>query len=138
MAKILAISFGAALILFGLAAFASPTVFGAHNSPLANLLKLLAGGGMVYAARKAGASVLFGCCVAAGAAYLLGGLAGFIFGQPAESTLQAMPPDVKLMVVIPGFLEAGRSDHLLHVGIGVAFAVAAVVSVAETPFRLRK
>ena len=42
------------------------------------------------------------------------------------------------MVVIPGWLESSRSDHLLHLFFGVAFAIGAVVCTAETPFRLRK
>ena len=93
---------------------------------------------MIYLGQKAGPSALFRGCVGAGAFFLAWGLAGFIFGHPGESTLWAMPPDPHLMVVIPGLFESGRTDHLLHLFFGVAFAIGAVVCTAETPFRLGK
>jgi hypothetical protein len=138
MAKIIATTFGLALLFFGLGAFASPNVLGTHSSPLGNLLHLVVGAMAAAAAQRGGASTLFWCCAGAGAFLLLWGLAGYGFGQPGESTLRAMPPDMKLLVVIPGFLESGRADHLLHLFLGIAFGVAAVAGVAETPFRLRK
>jgi hypothetical protein len=138
MAKIIATTFGAVLVVFGLVGFASPVFLGTHCSPLGNLLKVLLGSGLAYAAQKGGPSLLFWGCVGAGAFYLLWGLAGFVLGQPGESTLRAMPPDMRLLVVVPGFLESGRTDHVLHLFFGLALSIAAAVGVAETPFRLRK
>jgi hypothetical protein len=138
MAKIIATTFGAVLVLFGLGAFASPAFLDTHGSPLGNLINLLVGAMVLYVAQKAGPSLGFWGCLGAGGFYLLWGLAGLAFGQPGESTLKATPPDLRLWVVVPGFLESGRSDHLLHLCFGLAFSIAAVAGLAETPLRLRK
>jgi hypothetical protein len=138
MTKIVAITFGGVLVLFGLLAFVSPALLGAHASPLGGLIHLTMGGAVVLAAQKGGASVQFWGVSAVATIYLLWGLAGFALGQPAESTLNAMPPDLRLLVVVPGFLESGRSDHVFHLFVGIGLGIAAAVSVAENPFRLRK
>jgi hypothetical protein len=138
MAKIIATTFGVVLVLFGLGAFASPTVFGAHCSPLSNLINLLLGGLVLGVAQRAGPAKMLWGCAGAGLFYLLWGLAGIAFGQPGASSLGSMPPDLRLLVVIPGYLESARSDHVLHLFFGIAFCISAVVAVAETPFRLRK
>jgi hypothetical protein len=138
MAKIIATSFGAALMLFGLWAFASPTLLGTHCSPLSNVLHLLLGAALVWTAQKAGASLLFWACAAGSLLLLLWGLAGLALGRPAASTLQGMPPDLGLLILIPGVLESGRIDHVLHLLFGVALGTAAVAGAAETPFRLKK
>jgi hypothetical protein len=138
MAKIIATTFGAVLILFGLGAFASPYVLGTHCSPLGNLLNMLVGAMVLLVAQTRGPAWMFWGCVGAAAFYLLWGMAGYLFGQPSASTLTAMPPDLRLLVVIPGFLESGSNDHVLHLFFGIALGIAAAVGVSETPFRLRK
>jgi hypothetical protein len=138
MAKIIATTFGGAVGLFGLIACASPTAFGAHGSPVGILLHLLLGAVLVAAAWKGGPSLLLGACTGAAMLFLAWGLAGLVFGRPGASSLGAMPPDLHLLVIIPGVLEGGRSDHLLHLFFGVAFGVSGVVCLAETPLRLRK
>jgi peptidoglycan/LPS O-acetylase OafA/YrhL len=138
MAKIIATTFGAVLVLFGLSAFASPTLLGAHGSPLNNLLNILLGGLVLAVAQRGGPSIMLWSCAGTGLFYLAWGLVGFALGQPRASSLGSMPPDLCLLVVIPGFLESARSDHVLHLFFGIAFCISAMVAVAETPFRLRK
>ena len=138
MAKIIATTFGAVLILVGLAGLASPTFFGAHCNGVHNLLNLLAGALVVYAAQKAGPATLFWTCLSVGLVFLVLGLGGMILGRPGASSFVGIPPDMRMFVVWPGFLEFGRNDHILNIFFGVSLTIAAVVSIAETPFRLRK
>lgn len=138
MAKIVATTFAAALILFGLAGCFSPTLFGAHLSGLRNLLNLLAGAGVGYAAQRAGPSAFFWTSGGVGLGYAMWGLGGFLLGRPGTSTLPALPPDDHLLVLVPGWIECARNDHVLHLFFGLAFLIAALVGAAETPFRLRK
>ncbi len=140
MAKIIATTFGGTLVLLGLLGAAFVGALGMHTSLLANLINLVIGGVIVLVAQKTGPSAGLACCVLTGALYLVWGLAGFLAGHPAESTLvgKGFPPDRNLLVVIPGWLEWGWTDHVLHLFAGVALGIAAVVSVAEAPLRLRK
>ena len=80
----------------------------------------------------------FWCAVGVGAFYLLCGLAGMILGRPGLPGFKDMPPNLQLLVLIPGVLEFGKSDHLLNLFFGIAQLISAVVAAAETPFRLRK
>jgi hypothetical protein len=140
MAKVIATTFGGVLALLGLIAFASPGALGMHSSLLVNLFNLVIGAGVVLLAQKTGPSATLAGCVLTGALYLAWGLAGFVLGQPAESTLagRGFPPDSSLLVIVPRWLESGWNDHVLHIFAGVAFGIASVVSVAESPLRLRK
>jgi hypothetical protein len=60
--------------------------------------------------------------LAFGAVYLLLGIAGFLMGHPGASTIAGMMmEDGKLWKVIPGTLELGRMDHIVHCLLGVVF-----------------
>ena len=140
MAKVIATTFGGVLLLLGLVSFASPGALGMHSSFPVDLLNLALGGLIALLAQKAGASASLASCVLIGAFYLLWGLAGLVLGAPAESTLvgRGFAPDTHLLVIIPRWAESGSHDHILHIFAGVALGVAAVVSLAEAPLRLRK
>ena len=138
MAKIISTTFGAVIALFGLVGFVSPSLGGTLGTPLCNFIHLLAGAALVAAALKAGPSVLFWSIGSGGACYLLAGLAGVICGRPGTPGVAGFPPNERLVVLIPKFLELGSADHVLHLFFGIALLTAAAVSVAESPFRLRK
>lgn len=138
MAKIIATTFGAVLVLFGLAGFFSPLLCGALCTPVHNFLNLVLGGLVILLAQKAGASMLLWGTGAAGATYLMGGLVGLTAGRPGQPVFAGAPPDDYLLVVIPRVLEFNRADHILHLLFGVALITACIASVAETPLRLRK
>lgn len=148
MAKIIATSFGAVTALFGLGGFLSPALLGALCSPLHNFIYLVLGAFVVYLAQRRGPSALVWGTGAVGACLLLAGLLGVILGRPGTPALAGMPPDDRLWVILPKvvvirnflepMLELGSRDHMLNLIIGIALITAAMVSVAETPFRLRK
>jgi hypothetical protein len=68
-----------------------------------------------------------------GAVYLLLGVAGFIAG--AEGTVSAgmpgMSPDPNLLKIIPGVLEFGRWDHIVHVLLGIVFLIGGLLTKAD-------
>ena len=138
MAKIIATTFGGLLALFGVAGFFSPTFCGALCSPVHNFLYILAGAAVAYVAQKAGPAAIFWGLGGMGAGLVICGLIGVVAGQPGASGFPGVPPDDRLLVLVPKVLELGRNDHLLNLFFGVALLTAAVVSATETPFRLRK
>lgn len=138
MAKIIATIVGGALCALGMVSFFAPGMFGCHGSALSSLLRVVAGGVVVYAAQRMGVATALQVYVAAGIIATALGLAGLMLGTPGEATVLAMPPDSRLLVVIPRMLEFGRNDHVLHLVFGVGFGLAVVAALAETPLRLRR
>ena len=74
----------------------------------------------------------------AGGIFFLLGLVGFIWGRPGTSSWADRPPNEKLLVLLPSWLELGWNDHVLNLLFGIGFFVAVVAALAETPPRLRK
>lgn len=138
MAKIIATMVGGALGFFGLLSFFAPGMFGCHGSALSSLIHIGLAGAVIFLTHRGGESMALQSCVVAAIVCLGLGLAGLIAGGPGEATLRGMSPDGRLLVLIPRVLEFGRSDHVLHLGFGVAFGIAAVVGLAENPLRLRR
>jgi hypothetical protein len=138
MAKIIATIVGGALGALGLLGFFAPAVFGCHGSALISFIHLGLCAAVLYLIQRGGEGMALQSCVVAGLICLGLGLTGLIAGGPGESTLRGMPPDSRLLVLIPRVLELGRSDHVLHLCFGVGFGIAAVVALAENPLRLRK
>lgn len=138
MAKIIATTFGAVLVLFGLAGFAAPSFLGGICSPAHNLLNLVCGGLVVGLAQKTGAAGLFWGTASVALVYLGLGVVGILLGQPGTPGVSQLPPNDLLWVIVPRALEFGKNDHLLHLLFGLGLGTSAVVSVVESPFRLRK
>src|SRR5262249_30446352 len=63
-------------------------------------------------------------CFTFGAVYALLGVAGMAFGVPGTPTMAGMPPDPRLLRVLPGRLALGTTDHAGHVVIARAYLVA--------------
>jgi hypothetical protein len=111
MAKTIATILGAVFILVGLAGFVMPGLLGAHLSTTHNLIHLVSGALALYfglAGSLSGAKMF---CLIFGAVYLLLGVAGFALGEGTE----------RMFLVIPGALELGTMDHIIHVVLGLAF-----------------
>jgi len=138
MAKIIATIFGVMLVLFGLAGFFFPALCGALCSPTHNFLNLALGATVILLAQKAGASMLLWGTGTVGVAYLICGLAGLAAGHPGQPAFAGAPPDDYLLIIIPQMLEFNRADHLLNLFFGIALITSCIVSLAETPLRLRK
>lgn len=132
MAKAVAVIIGALFIIIGLLGFFFHNIAGTHLSWVHNLIHLASGAASLYIGLKGSmtAAKIFG--YAFGAFYLALGVAGYWLGMVSTSEL---PHSVDLggynshmFRIIPGYLELGSMDHLLHVVLGAAYILAAVMT----------
>lgn len=131
MAKIVSTILGAAFILIGVLGFLLPNLLGTHLSLAHNVVHLVSGGAALYfglAGTLAGARLF---AFVFGATYFLLGVVGFLFG----GTTIGLPPHLMaggvnehMLRLIPGVLEFGTMDHIVHLLIGAAFLAGALLS----------
>jgi hypothetical protein len=128
MAKTVATLLGVAFLLVGVVGFALPTVGGFHLSVAHNLVHIISGVAALYfgLAGTLGHARIFD--IVFGAVYGLLGIAGFVGGSPGTPSMANMPADDRLLIVIPGVLELGTSDHTLHILLGIVFLVAGLMT----------
>ena len=122
MAKAVATLLGIVFILVGLVGFAAPNLLGGHFNTAHNVIHLVSGAAALYfglAGSMSGAKV-FG--IVFGAVYLLLGLAGFFAGGDHD----------RMLALIPGTLEFGTTDHIIHVLMGGIFLVGGLLTKTET------
>lgn len=63
-------------------------------------------------------------CIVFGAVYLLLGVAGFVAGGDGTPTEGVPgPADARLLKVLPGMLELGTMDHIVHILLGGIFLI---------------
>jgi hypothetical protein len=119
---------GTVFLAIGVAGFYAPGLLGTHLSPAHNVIHLVSGAASLYfglLGTSAGASLF---CTCFGIVYGALAAAGFLLGAP-EQTMAAMAHgvDPHLLRVIPGTLELGTHDHLLHAGIAALYLAAGVL-----------
>lgn len=134
MAKNFATVIGAAFVIVGLFGFYAPNVFGMHLSIAHDVIHLVSGVVALYfglfASREAARlfDFLFG------AVYLGLGLVGWFWGMQDATGLPdyvAYGYNHHMFTIIPGVLEFGAMDHLVHVLIGGAFLIGGSLSRAH-------
>ena len=113
MANRIATILGIVFLLIGIAGFVMPGLLGAHLSLAHNIIHLVSGAIALWLGLKGTPQAAKTFCIVFGAVYLLLGVAGFVAGQ-GES---------RMLTVIPGQLELGTMDHVLHVIFGAIFLV---------------
>jgi hypothetical protein len=123
MAKTLSTILGAVFLLVGVVGFIAPGFLGTHLSIAHNLVHIISGAVALYfglAGTLSGARLF---CLVFGAVYLLLGVVGFLLGsdQAVTAGMPGMTPDPRLFKVIPGVLELGQMDHIVHILLGVVF-----------------
>ena len=125
MAKTIATILGVVFILVGLAGFVMPNLLGAHLMPAHNIIHLVSGAVSLYIGLKGSLSAakMFGFVF--GAVYLLLAVAGFAFGSPGGQHNEV------LLRVIPGTLELGTMDHIIHVLLGGLYLIGALLTRAD-------
>lgn len=125
MAKTISTVLGIAFILVGLVGFIAPTFLGTHLSLAHNLVHIISGGVALYfglAGSLSGARLF---CLVFGAVYLLLGVVGFLLGGPGTPAggMAGMGMDSRLLPIIPGQLELGTMDHVVHILLGLVFLI---------------
>lgn len=108
MANRIATILGIVFLLVGVAGFAMPGLLGAHLSLAHNIIHLVTGAVSLWLGLKGTPQAAKTFCVVFGAVYLLLGVAGFVAGSG----------EGRMLNVIPGQLELGTMDHIIHVVLG--------------------
>ena len=121
MAKTVCKLLGLVFLLVGVAGFVSPNLMGTHLTLAHNLVHIVSGAIALYLGFAGSLSGARTFCLVFGAVYLLLGVAGFVMGAPGTPTMAAMAADPRLWKVIPGTLELGQMDHIVHILLGVVF-----------------
>jgi hypothetical protein len=131
---------GGLMMALGIVGYVVPNLFQAHLNPVHNLILVVSGAlalwfglnAVDYNAKKF--SYWFG------GVYMLLGVAGFAFGQRALSltrpTVSGIPEESAfLWKLVPGNLELGTTDHVLHIVIGGIFLLGAYLTLRKVrPF----
>ena len=113
MANRIATILGIVFLLVGVAGFAMPGLLGAHLSPAHNIIHLVSGAISLWLGLKGTVQAAKTFCIVFGAVYLLLGVAGFVAGQG----------EMRMLNLIPGQLELGTVDHIIHVLLGGLYLV---------------
>ncbi|MCI0487218.1 MAG: DUF4383 domain-containing protein [Blastocatellia bacterium] len=127
MAKTASTILGVVFIAVGGVGFVAPGLMGSHLSLSHNIVHLLSGAVALYFGLKGSLSGARMFSLAFGAVYGLLGAAGFLLGSSGTPSA-GMPlhetVDANLFTVIPGILELGMMDHIIHIALGVIFLLA--------------
>ena len=133
MAKTVATILGIGFLLAGILGFISPGVFGLHTNGAHNLVHIVSGAVALYfglAGTLAGARMFD---LAFGAVYFLLGVVGFLVGGDGTPSagMPGMSPDGHLFKLLPGTLEFGTPDHIVHILLGLLFVVGGLLTRAD-------
>jgi hypothetical protein len=113
MANRVATILGVVFLLVGILGFVMPNLLGAHLSLAHNLIHLVSGAISLWLGLKGTPAAARKFCIVFGAVYLLLGIAGFVLGTGAE----------RMLAVIPGQLDLGTMDHVIHVVLGIVYLI---------------
>ena len=133
MAKTIATLLGVVFILVGLVGFISPGFLGTHLSTTHNLVHLISGAVSLYFGLKGTLAGARAFCLAFGVVYGLLGIAGFLLGGSGQHTIEGIShgTDSRLLSVIPGALELGSADHIIHILLGIVYLAGGLLTRAD-------
>jgi hypothetical protein len=116
-------------LLVGLLGFINHELLGTHLSMAHNIVHLVSGAIALYLGLKGTADQARLFCLVFGAVYLLLGVAGFLLGSDSTPSAGVPgPSDERLWKVIPGALELGTMDHIIHILLGAIFLIGGLVT----------
>lgn len=130
MAKTICTLLGIVFLLVGLLGFVNHDLMGTHLSAAHNIVHLISGALALYLGLRGSLSAARLFCLIFGAVYLLLGLAGFLFGGSGTPGVPG-PADSRLLRVLPGALELGTVDHIIHVLLGILFLIGGFLTRAD-------
>ena len=134
MAKTICKILGVVFLLVGVIGFVIPGFLGTHLSIVHNLVHIISGAVALYLGFAGSLSAARLFCIVFGIVYLLLAICGFLLGGPEVPTIagmQGMGSDSKLWKVIPGQLELGMMDHIVHVLLGLVFLIGGFLTKAD-------
>lgn len=132
MAKTICTLLGVVFILVGIAGFVAPGLLGTHLSLAHNLVHIISGAVALYFGRVGSLRGAKMFCLVFGVVYLLLGICGFFLGSTGASTIAGMTmQDTRMWKVLPGLLELGTMDHVVHLLLGVLFLAGGLMTKAD-------
>lgn len=133
MAKTISTILGIAFILVGIVGFVAPNFLGTHLSLAHNLVHIISGAAALYFGLAGSLSSARLFCIVFGIVYLLLGVVGFLLGGSGtpSGTMAGMGTDSRLFTVIPGQLEFGTMDHVVHILLGLVFLIGGFITKAD-------
>ncbi len=110
------IGMGVLLIIYGMAGFVAPTLWGAHLGVYHNIFHVVVGLVSIWYGVERSATAAKTCCRAFGSLFMALGIVGLLVaGGNADS----------LWVIVPNALQMGTTDHLIHIVVGGVFLLGA-------------
>lgn len=129
MAKRIATILGIGFLLVGVAGLAVPNMLGLHLSLAHSVVHLVTGAVSLWLGLKGSLSAARMFCIVFGAVYMLLGIAGFAAGASGDPSPGVPgPSDERMMKVLPGMLEMGTMDHIVHVLLGAIFLIGGLMT----------
>lgn len=121
---------GALFLLLGLSGFVFNNLLGTHLTLAHNIIHLVSGAASLYIGIKGSRYAAKAFCLGFGVVYLGLGVVGYSLGyNHMETYLPEATADggyrQNMFHMIPGVLELGTMDHLVHVLIGAVYIIAA-------------
>src|ERR1041385_1626486 len=127
MTKTILSIMGTLFVVIGIAGFVSPGLGGTHLSVAHNVLHLVSGALALWFGLKGTVNGARTFSWVFGIVYGLLGIVGMAMGHAGTPSMAGMEADPKLLTIIPGVLELGRNDHIIHIVLGVIFVAAALM-----------
>lgn len=134
MAKTICKILGVVFLLVGVIGFVMPGFLGTHLSVVHNLVHIISGAVALYLGFAGALSAARLFCIAFGILYLLLAICGFLLGSDLAPTIAGMTDmgrDARLWRVIPGQLELGTMDHIVHLLLGIVFLIGGFLTKAD-------
>jgi hypothetical protein len=123
VARTAATVLGIVFIALGIAGLVSPGFMGMHLGMTHTLIHLVSGAISLYLGLFGSAAAARLVCLVIGGIYAVLTIAGFAFGGHSGGAMTGMThgPDAYLLRLVPGYLELGLRDHILHAVIGTLY-----------------
>lgn len=122
LANRIATILGIGFIAVALLGFVMPDLLGMHLSMAHHIVHLATGLVSLWLGLKGSPSAARTFCIVFGLVYAGLGIAGFVLGtQGSPSGDVPGPADARLLKVIPGVLELGTMDHIVHILLGAIY-----------------
>jgi hypothetical protein len=118
MAKTISTLIGIVFILVGIVGFFSHELMGAHLSTAHNVIHLVSGAIALYFGMKGTPAQAKTFALIFGFVYGALGVVGFLAGEGEDRMLR----------LLPGTLELGTVDHIIHIAIGALFLIGALAT----------
>ena len=123
MARTVATLLGIGFLLIGVIGFFMPAFLGMHLSITHDIVHLATGAVSLLIGLKGSLSAAKTFCLVFGVIYALLGVGGFVFGSPGEASGVPGGGGPYMWHVIPGALELGMPDHIVHIALGLIYII---------------